>query len=64
MDAYHLPLQNCWLNASLDTLRFQLDGKFWAYSIKHNRLLDEGVIPPRRKERHWMAVDDEKKGVR
>lgn len=62
MDAYHLPLQNCWLNASLDTLRFQLDGKFWAYSIKHNRLLDEGVIPPRRKERHWMAVDDEKEG--
>ena len=59
---YNLPLQNCRLNISLDTLRFQLDGKFWAYSIKNNRLLDEGAIPPRGKERHWMEVDDEKEG--
>lgn len=62
INAYNLPLQNCRLNISLDTLRFQLDGKFWAYSIKNNRLLDEGAIPPRRKERHWMEVDDEKEG--
>lgn len=62
INAYNLPLQNCRLNISLDTLRFQLDGKFWAYSIKNNRLLDEGVIPPRGKERHWMEVDDEKEG--
>ena len=34
INAYNLPLQNCRLNISLDTLRFQLDGKFWAYSIK------------------------------
>ena len=46
----------------MDTLRFQLDGKFWAYSIKNNRLLDEGAIPSRGKERHWMEVDDEKEG--
>ena len=39
-----------------------IDGKFWAYSIKNNRLLDEGAIPPRGKERHWMEVDDEKEG--
>lgn len=62
INAYNLPLQNCRLNISLDTLRFQLDGKFWAYSIKNNRLLDEGAIPPRGKERHWMEVDDEKDG--
>lgn len=62
INAYNLPLQNCRLNISLDTLRFQLDGKFWAYSIKNNRLLDEGVIPSRGKERHWMEVDDEKEG--
>lgn len=62
INAYNLPLQNCQLNISLDTLRFQLDGKFWAYSIKNNRLLDEGAIPPRGKERHWMEVDDEKEG--
>lgn len=62
ISAYNLPLQNCRLNISLDTLRFQLDGKFWAYSIKNNRLLDEGAIPPRGKERHWMEVDDEKEG--
>lgn len=62
INAYNLPLQNCQLNISLDTLRFQLDGKFWAYSIKNNRLLDEGAIPPRGKERHWMEVDDEKDG--
>lgn len=62
INAYNLPLQNCRLNTSLDTLRFQLDGKFWAYSIKNNRLLDEGAIPPRGKERHWMEVDDEKEG--
>lgn len=62
INAYNLPLQNCRLNISLDTLRFQLDGKFWAYSIKNNRLLDEGGIPPRGKERHWMEVDDEKEG--
>lgn len=62
INAYNLPLQNCRLNISLDTLRFQLDGKFWAYSIKNNRLLDEGAIPPRGKERHWMEVDDEKEG--
>lgn len=61
INAYNLPLQNCRLN-SLDTLRFQLDGKFWAYSIKNNRLLDEGAIPSRGKERHWMEVDDEKEG--
>lgn len=62
INVYNLPLQNCRLNISLDTLRFQLDGKFWAYSIKNNRLLDEGAIPPRGKERHWMEVDDEKEG--
>ena len=62
INAYNLPLQNCRLNISLDTLRFQLDGKFWAYSIKNNRLLNEGAIPPRGKERHWMEVDDEKDG--
>ncbi len=62
INAYNLPLQNCQLNISLDTLRFQLDGKFWAYSIKNNRLLDEGAIPLRGKERHWMEVDDEKEG--
>ena len=62
INAYNLPLQNCRLNISLDTLRFQLDGKFWAYSIKNNRLFDEGAIPPRGKERHWMEVDDEKEG--
>lgn len=62
INAYNLPLQNCRLNISLDTLRFQLDGKFWAYSIKKNRLLDEGAIPLRGKERHWMEVDDEKEG--
>lgn len=62
INAYNLPLQNCRLNISLDTLRFQLDGKFWAYGIKNNRLLDEGAIPPRGKERHWMEVDDEKEG--
>ena len=62
INAYNLPLQNCRLNISLDTLRFQFDGKFWAYSIKNNRLLDEGAIPPRGKERHWMEVDDEKEG--
>lgn len=62
INAYNLPLQNCRLNISLDTLRFQLDGKFWAYSIKNNRLLNEGAIPPRGKERHWMEVDDEKEG--
>lgn len=62
INAYNLLLQNCRLNISLDTLRFQLDGKFWAYSIKNNRLLDEGAIPPRGKERHWMEVDDEKEG--
>ena len=62
INAYNLPLQNCRLNISLDTLRFQLDGKFWAYSIKNNRLLDEGAIPLRGKERHWMEVDDEKEG--
>ena len=62
INAYNLPLQNCRLNISLDTLRFQLDGKFWAYSIKNNRLLDEGAIPPRGEERHWMEVDDEKDG--
>lgn len=62
INAYNLPLQNCRLNISLDTLRFQLDGKFWAYSIKNNRLLDEGAMPPRGKERHWMEVDDEKEG--
>lgn len=62
INAYNLPLQNCQLNISLDTLRFQLDGKFWAYSIKNNRLLDEGAIPSRGKERHWMEVDDEKEG--
>lgn len=62
INAYNLPLQNCRLNISLDTLHFQLDGKFWAYSIKNNRLLDEGAIPPRGKERHWMEVDDEKEG--
>lgn len=62
INAYNLPLQNCRLNISLDTLRFQLDGKFWTYSIKNNRLLDEGAIPPRGKERHWMEVDDEKDG--
>ena len=62
INAYNLPLQNCRLNISLDTLRFQLDGKFWAYSIKNNRLLDEGAIPYRGKERHWMEVDDEKEG--
>ena len=62
INAYNLPLQNCRLNISLDTLRFQLDGKFWAYSIKNNRLLDEGAIPPRGKERHWTEVDDEKEG--
>lgn len=62
INAYNLPLQNCRLNISLDTLRFQLDGKFWAYSIKNNRLLDEGAIPSRGKERHWMEVDDEKDG--
>ena len=63
INAYNLPLQNCRLNISLDTLRFQLDGKFWAYSIKNNRLLDEGAIPSRGKERHWMEVDDEKGAV-
>lgn len=62
INAYNLPLQNCRLNISLDTLRFQLDGKFWAYSIKNNRLLDEGAIPSRGKERHWMEVDNEKEG--
>lgn len=62
INAYNLPLQNCRLNISLETLRFQLDGKFWAYSIKNNRLLDEGAIPSRGKERHWMEVDDEKEG--
>ena len=62
INAYNLPLQNCRLNISLDTLRFQLDGKFWAYSIKNNCLLDEGAIPSRGKERHWMEVDDEKEG--
>lgn len=62
INAYNLPLQNCRLNISLDTLRFQLDGKFWAYSIKNSRLLDEGAIPSRGKERHWMEVDDEKEG--
>ena len=62
INAYNLPLQNCRLNISLDTLRFQLDGKFWAYSIKNNRLLDEGAIPSRGKERPWMEVDDEKEG--
>lgn len=62
INAYNLPLQNCQLNISLDTLRFQLDGKFWAYSIKNNGLLDEGAIPLRGKERHWMEVDDEKEG--
>lgn len=62
INAYNLPLQNCRLNISLDTLRFQLDGKFWAYGIKNNRLLDEGAIPSRGKERHWMEVDDEKEG--
>lgn len=62
INAYNLPLQNCRLNISLDTLRFQLDGKFWAYSIKNNRLLDEGAITSRGKERHWMEVDDEKEG--
>ena len=62
INAYNLPLQNCRLNISLDTLRFQLDGKFWAYSIKNNRLLDEGAIPLRGKKRHWMEVDDEKEG--
>ena len=62
INAYNLPLQNCRLNISLDTLRFQLDGKFWAYIIKNNRLLDEGAIPSRGKERHWMEVDDEKEG--
>ena len=62
INAYNLPLQNCQLNISLDTLRFQLDGKFWAYSIKNNRLLDKGAIPPRGKERHWTEVDDEKEG--
>lgn len=62
INAYNLPLQNCRLNISLDTLRFQLDGKFWAYSIKNNRLLEEGAIPSRGKERHWMEVDDEKEG--
>lgn len=60
VDARNLPLDKGNLEASLDVFRFVCDGYNWRYEIAANRLTREGKVPPRRKGRHWMEIDDEK----
>jgi len=64
VDGKRLNLQSLSVNERQDTLRFQYDGKNFAYAIKKNRLEDKGRIhyPQRGQQRHWMEVDDEKGG--
>ena len=63
INAMQLPLGNCRVDDNFTTLCFEHDGKRWAYNIQENTLKNEGAIPQRGKQRHWMEVDDEKGGA-
>ncbi|MBP6066368.1 MAG: DPP IV N-terminal domain-containing protein, partial [Phocaeicola sp.] len=55
-----LSLAACRVNASLDTVRFVFNQTNWSYAVRKNTLKNEGTVPNRAKERHWMERDEEK----
>ncbi len=59
-----LHLSECRVTKGLDTLIFLYANKRWTYSIRKNRLTDNGSPTPRphHRQRHWMEEDDEKGG--
>ena len=63
VDAMRLPIRGVRMNQSMDTLRFEYQGKYWRYALPTNRLDTEGIIPSPRPQRHWMEVDDERGGA-
>ena len=63
IDIRKLPLRDCQVNHTADSLRFTFDNRFWVYDITNDQLSSVGTLPPAQKERHWMEVDDEKGGA-
>lgn len=64
IDVKKMNLRYVKVNDRQDTVRFQYGGKHFAWAVKKNSLKDEGAVqlPPARRQRHWMEVDDEKDG--
>ncbi len=60
IDEKQLPIRECRVSNGLDTLFFNFNDTKWCFDITRNRLTDDGQVPSRPKERHWMEVDDEK----
>ncbi len=61
-DGKKLALRAVRVNKRQDTVRFQYGGRLYSWAVKKHSLKDEGEIklPQRRRQRHWMEVDDEK----
>ena len=60
--ANELQLERMKVSKDFDQLKFVSGGHHWAYSVKKNLLTDEGVVPARPQEKHWMEIDEEKEG--
>lgn len=55
-----LVLERLTVSREADTLRFVFDNRRRIYLPRKNRLVDEGPLPVRPKQKHWMERDDEK----
>lgn len=61
--AANLNLAHLRINKAQDTIRFIYKNNWWMYALRKNNLKNEGPVPPRPKQRHWMEIDDEKTAV-
>ena len=60
VDAGKLPLDWMRVTDSGRNISFAFDGKMWNYNVKTNSITDNGPIPVRPPQPHWMVVDEEK----
>lgn len=60
--ADEMMLERMNVSKDFDQLKFDYGGHRWTYAVKKNILTDEGALPPRPQEKHWMEIDEEKDG--
>ena len=62
VEPYRIYINKMRTDRTAENLRFEFDGRRWAYNTKENTLTKEGNVHAPAPQRHWMEVDDEKSG--
>lgn len=62
VEPYRIYINKVRTDRTAENLRFEFDGRRWAYNTKENTLTKEGNVHAPAPQRHWMEVDDEKSG--